>query len=286
MENRNQPKMRFSVAIKSDAYKNLINSTLGDASIARQFVADISTVVSQNPLLSSCDAGSVISAGLVAQTLKLPMSQSLGFSYLIPYKQKDGSYKAQFQIGFKGFIQLCQRSGQFESLGVRSVHEGEYKGQDEFGDDLFRFSHECDSKPVVGYFAYFKLLNGFKKTIYWTKEQCESHGRRYSKAYSKLWTTDFDAMAQKTVLKMLLSKYAPMSVDLQKAVTFDQSTVTDDMTPEYVDNPLREEPAANAVTNMLDMTEDEVNPLYEKGESEKASPDKDAPEGPLKKDIQ
>lgn len=89
----------------------------------------------------------------------------------------------------------------------------------------------------MGYFAYFKLLNGFKKTLYWTKEQCEAHGRRYSKAYDKLWSSDFDAMAQKTVLKRLLSKYAPMSVDLQKAVTFDQSVVKDDGTPEYVDNP-------------------------------------------------
>lgn len=238
--------VKFSVAIRSDAYKNLINQTLGDPNAARQFVADITTVVSQNPLLSQADAGSIISAGLIAQTLKLPMASTLGFAYIIPYNCRDkatGSYgyKAQFQIGFKGLIQLCQRSGQFENLGVRSVHEGEYLGQDEFGDDMFRFSHECDSKPVVGYFAYFKLLNGFKKTLYWTKEQCEAHGKRYSKQYGKLWTTDFDAMAQKTVLKMLLSKYAPMSVDLQKAVTFDQSVVRDDMTPEYVDNPAASE---------------------------------------------
>lgn len=242
---KQQPK--FSVAIKSDAYKNMINSTLGDVDIARQFVTDITTVVSQNPLLGECDAGSIISAGLIAQTLKLPMASTLGFAYIIPYNCKNKStgayeHKAQFQIGFKGLIQLCQRSGQFESLGVRTVHEGEYCGQDEFGDDVFKFSHDCDSKPVVGYFAYFKLLNGFKKTLYWTKEQCEAHGRRYSKQYGKLWTTDFDAMAQKTVLKMLLSKYAPMSVELQKAVTFDQSVVKEDGTPDYIDNPANDEP--------------------------------------------
>lgn len=234
--------VKFSVAIRSDAYKNLINQTLGDPNAARQFVTDITTVVSQNSLLAQSDPGSIISAGLIAQTLKLPMAPTLGFAYVIPYKTFDKAtrtygYKAQFQIGTKGLVQLCQRSGQFECLGVRNVHEGEYVGQDEFGDDTFKFSHECDDKPVVGYFAYFKLLNGFKKTLYWTKEQCEAHGRRYSKAYDKLWSSDFDAMAQKTVLKRLLSKYAPMSVDLQKAVTFDQSVVKDDGTPEYVDNP-------------------------------------------------
>jgi recombination protein RecT len=223
---------RFSVAIQSDAYKKLINNTLGDANVARQFVADISTVVSQNPLLQRCDAGSIVSAGLVAQTLKLPLSQSLGFAFVIPY-----GVKAQFQIGYKGFIQLCQRTGQFESIGVRAVHEGEYAGQDEFGEDEFRFSHEFDDKPVVGYFAYFKLLNGFKKTLYWTKAQCEAHGRRFSKSYGNLWTNSFDAMATKTVLKMLLSKYAPMSVELQQAVKFDQAVVKEDFTAEYVDNP-------------------------------------------------
>lgn len=239
MNNISQNQPKFSVAIRSDAYKNLINQTLGDPDVARQFVADISTVVSQNYMLQKCDAGSIISAGLMAQSLKLPLSGSLGFAYVIPY----GS-KAQFQIGFKGLIQLCQRSGQFESIGVRSVHEGEYVGQDEFGDDMFRFSHEHDAKPTVGYFAYFKLLNGFKKTLYWTKAKCEAHGQRYSKSYGKLWTTDFDAMAQKTVLKMLLSKYAPMSVELQKAVTFDQAAINKDGTPDYVDNASVEEAPA------------------------------------------
>lgn len=270
-------KARFSVAIRSDAYKNLINQTLGDPGMARQFVTDITTVVSQNPLLSQADAGSIISAGLIAQTLKLPMASTLGFAYIIPYKCYDKAtrqygYKAQFQIGFKGLIQLCQRSGQFESLGVRTVHEGEYLGQDEFGDDTFRFSHDFDDKGTVGYFAYFKLLNGFRKTLYWTKAQCEAHGRRYSKAYDKLWTSDFDAMAQKTVLKMLLSKYAPMSVDLQKAVTFDQSIVKSDGTPEYVDNPMGDEASANSVSNSLDMGDDAPTPLEEKSEESPLGP--------------
>ena len=127
-----QSKPKFSVAIQSDAYKNLINNTLGDQEIARQFIADISGVVSNNPSLQQCDAGSIISAGLTAQTLKLPLASSLGFAYVVPYKDK-----AQFQISYKGYIQLAMRSGLFETIGVRPVHEGEYIGQDEFGDDIF-----------------------------------------------------------------------------------------------------------------------------------------------------
>ena len=236
MSNIQNTKPKFSVAIRSDAYQNLINSTLGDKELARQFVADITSVVSANPLLSSCDAGSILSAGLMASSLKLPLANSLGFAYIIPYGDK-----AQFQIGYKGLIQLAQRSGQFERIGVREVHDGEYAGQDEFGEDLFKFSHDFDKNEVVGYFAYFKLLNGFTKTLYMTKEQCLAHGRKYSKSFNSsgktnVWRDLTDAMCQKTVLKLLLNKYAPLSVELQKAVVYDQASIRENGTPEYVDN--------------------------------------------------
>lgn len=228
--------IKFSVAVKSDAYQKLINDTLGDKELARQFVADISSVVSSNPSLSLCDAGTILSAGLMASSLKLPLANSLGFAYVIPYKGK-----AQLQIGYKGLIQLAQRSGQFERIGVREVHQGEYAGQDEFGEDLFKFSHEFDSKEVIGYFAYFKLLNGFTKTLYMTKGQCLAHGKKYSKSFNSdgetnVWRDLTDAMCQKTVLKLLLNKYAPLSVELQKAVVYDQASIKENGTPEYVDN--------------------------------------------------
>ena len=240
-----RPQKPFSVAIQSEAYKKLINNTLGDPEVAKRFVAEISSVVSQNPMLSKCDAGSIVSGGLLAQTLKLPLAPSLGFAYLVPYnvKDKDGNVtaKAQFQIGYKGLIQLALRSTLFSKLGVREVHEGEYVGQDEFGEDEFRFSHEFDEKPVIGYFAYFVLSNGFKKTLFMTKAQVESHAKHYSKAYSanwsgNLWSTQFDLMACKTVLKLLINRYAPLSVEMQKAVEADQSLVKPDGTYEYVDN--------------------------------------------------
>lgn len=249
--------IKFSVAIRSDAMQNLINQTLSDKEVARNFIANISTAVANNPMIQNCEAGSIISAGLMAESLKLSLSNSLGYCYLIPY-----GTKAQFQIGWKGFIQLAQRSGQYKKIGVREVHKGEYLGQDEFGEDMFKFSHDFDNEEVVGYFAYFELLNGFKKTLYWTKEQCEKHGRKYSKAYSKLWTSDFSTMAQKTVLKQLISKWGVMSIELQKAVQSDQAVIKEDGTYEYVDNPLNdsENPAnlKSNVENTLDFASEEL----------------------------
>lgn len=260
-----QPK--FSVAIKSEGYQRLINDTLGDKAVAQTFVAEISTVVSQNYQLQECDPATILSAGLMAQTLKLPLSPTLGFAYILPFKNmKTGVSRATFQVGYKGLIQLAQRSGQFERLGVREVHEGEYIGQDEFGDDLFKFSHEFDNKPVVGYFAYFQLLNGFRKTMYWTVEQCQSHAKKYSRSYGNkkgtdLWTDNFDLMACKTVLKLLLNRYAPLSVELQKAVVSDQAVIKGDGTVEYVDNSdslLIEEDRKTTVNNSIIPTDVEV----------------------------
>ena len=244
--------VKFSVAIRSDAIQNLINSTLGDKEVARNFIANISTAVSNNPAIQTCDAGSIISAGLMAESLKLPLSNSLGYCYIIPYGNK-----AQFQISYTGLVQLAQRSGQYERIGVREVHEGEYIGQDKFGDDEFKFSHDFDDKPVVGYYAYFRLLNGFEKSLYWTKEQCEKHGRKYSKSYSKLWTTNFDLMAEKTVLKQLLKKWGVMSIELQKAVQSDQAVIREDGTFDYVDNPQNDKDSnvENTLENVLNQEE-------------------------------
>ena len=220
--------VKFSVAIRTDAYQNLINSTLGDREVARKFVADISSVVSNNYMLSKCDAGSIISAGLTAQSLNLPLSQTLGFAYIIPY-----GTKAQFQIGKNGLVQLALRTAQYEKLGVRPVHQGELLGLDEFGEEEFKFSHDFDNNEVIGYMAYLKLTNGFSKKIYWTKQQCEKHGRKYSKSYhstsdTNLWKNEFDDMAQKTVLKQLISKWGIMSTELQMAIQRDQAVINQD----------------------------------------------------------
>lgn len=251
--------VKFSVAIRTDAYQNLINSTLGDKEVARKFVADISSVVSNNFALSKCDAGSIISAGLTAQSLNLPLSQTLGFAYIIPYGNK-----AQFQIGKNGLVQLALRTAQYEKLGVRPVHKGELLGLDEFGEEQFKFSHDLDNEEVVGYMAYLKLVNGFSKKIYWTKEQCEKHGRKYSKSYhstseTNLWKNEFDDMAQKTVLKQLISKWGIMSTELQLAIQRDQAVINQDGSLDYIDRnePQQIEQKESTITNSILPTENE-----------------------------
>lgn len=227
---------KFSVAIKTDAYKNLINETLGDPVVARNFVAEISTCVANNYKLQECEAKTIISAGLLAQSLKLPLAPTLGFAYVIPYKTT-----ATFQIGWKGLVQLAIRTGAYERIGVKPVHEGELAGIDEFGDDIIKFDHKFDSKEIVGYYAYFKLINGFTKSVYWTKAKCEEHAKRYSRSYGNgtdtdNWTKMFDEMAMKTVLKQLISKWGIMSTELTTAVQADQAVVKDNGEYDYVDN--------------------------------------------------
>lgn len=228
-------KVKFSVAIQSDTYKKMINNTLGDPNEAKKFIANISTAVSANPKLQDCDAGSIISAGLAANSLGLPINQTLGFAYILPY-----GAKAQFQIGYKGLIQLCLRSGQYKKIGVKPVHKGETQGQDEFGDEVIKFDHKFDNEPIVGYFAYFQLVNGATVTSYKTVEECKEHGKKYSKSYGNLWTTNFDTMAMKTTLKLLLSKYGIMSTEMQNAIRYDQAvinTLDGKEVVDYVDNP-------------------------------------------------
>lgn len=245
----------FSVAIKSDTYKNLINDTLGDVATAKRFIAEISTVVAQNSALQTCEAPTVLSSGLLAQTLNLPLAPTLGFAYIIPYGNK-----ATFQLGWKGLVQLAIRSGQYKRIGVRPVHEGEYIGQDEFGDDKFKFSHEYDDKPTVGFYAYFMLVNGFKKSIYWTVAQCEAHAKKYSAEYRSKgtgkWKDQKEEMCLKTVLKQLISKWGIMSTDLQTAVQADQAVVNGDGTYDYVDNQPDEEVGGKkrtTVDNKIDL---------------------------------
>lgn len=246
-------KVKFSVAIRSDAYKNLINNTLGDKEVARRFIADISSVVSSNPALQKCDAGSIISAGLMAQSLKLPLAQSLGQCYIIPYGDK-----ATFQIGYKGLRQLAIRSGQFMKLDCKAVYEGQYLGKDKYGDANIDLSVEPKSEEPIGYYAYFILNNGYEQHLYWTIDQCKKHAKKYSKAYgtgksTDNWTNMFDLMASKTVLKQLLTKYAPMSIDMQTATTYDQAVIKEDGKYDYVDSPDNEDEnsSSSSVNNSL-----------------------------------
>lgn len=266
---------KFSVTIQTPAYQKLINDTLGDKEIARRFVAEISTVVSQNQALANCDPATVLSAGLLAQTLNLSLAPTLGYAYAIPY-----GGKAQFQIGWKGLVQLAQRSNQYARLGVRPVHKGEYIGQDEMGDDTFKFDHAFDNEEIIGYYAYFELVNGFKKTVYWTKEMIEKHAKKYSQAYrngkSTKWNDEFDAMAMKTVLKQLLSKWGPMSTEMITAFKADQAVINADGSYKYVDT---EEESSTKSTVKLDNVVMEAEETEEEQAVEEKFPDAIDPDG-------
>lgn len=258
-----KPTTKFSVAIKGEAYQKLINDTLGDKKLALGFIADVSTLVANNSTLQECDPKTVLSAALLAQSLNLPLAPTLGFAYIIGYKntKKDATgeyqiYEATFQAGWKAWVQLAIRTGAYEKIGVKPVHEGEVVGQDEFGDDVIKFDHKFDTKPICGYYAYFKLTTGFSKTLYWTKEQCEEHGKKYSPEYRLYnkgkWKEMFDEMALKTVIKQLISKWGIMSVQMQTMVQADQAVVRENGSYDYVEN--QEEPEDKKITTNVTNT--------------------------------
>lgn len=234
----NRPK--FSVALQSEGYKKLINDTLGDPKIAQRFIANISSVVSNNYQLQKCEPASILSAGFQAESLNLPLNQSLGYAYVVPYGDK-----AQFQVGYKGYVQLAIRSGQYLDIDVFTIKDGEYKGRDKnTGRPIFEFIEDdevAEKKEVIGYMATFTLLNGFNKQLYWSKEKTIKHAKQYSKSFGNgsktdLWTNAFDLMAMKTVLKQLLSKYGLLSVELQQAFEADQAVIDEKGNKQYVDN--------------------------------------------------
>lgn len=259
MNNQLQSKPKFSLAIQSEGYKKLINNTLGDPKRSAKFIAAISSAVATNPGLQECDAGSILSGALLGEALNLSPSSQLGQYYLVPFDQKKYnektkkyeviSKKAQFQLGYKGYIQLAIRSGQYKDIDVIEVREGEYLGRNKItGKHQFEFIEdevERENKPIIGYMAYFEYLNGFYKNLYWSKEKMQKHALEYSQAYASdvkkgtnysFWSKDFDGMAFKTMLRQLISKWGIMSIDMQEALTKDMSVIKEDGTCDYVDN--------------------------------------------------
>lgn len=207
---------------------------------ATSFITSVLQIVSQNSLLANADPTSIYQAAAVAATLDLPLNNNLGFAYIVPYNDRQKGQVAQFQMGYKGFIQLAQRSGQFKSLGSCPILEGQVIEANPLDGYKFDFTKKT-SDIVIGYAAKFTLINGFEATYYMSIEQLRKHGSQYSQSFKKgfgLWKDNFDAMANKTVLKLLLSKFAPLSVDMQKAVITDQSVINDADTldVDYIDN--------------------------------------------------
>lgn len=209
-----------------------------------EFINNLTAVVANDAKLQACEPVTLMYAALKATALRLPLDPNLGQAYIIPYKNnREHKTEAQFQIGWKGFIQLAIRSGQFQAINATDIRDGELKGYDLMtGEVQVQAVPDRENKPVIGYLAYFKLTNGFAKSLYMTAEEIEQHATRYSQSYrgkykdSSLWATDKDAMAKKTVLKLLLNRFAPLSVDMQRAVQADQSVLHGDGKLDYVDN--------------------------------------------------
>lgn len=237
--------MSLGELMHSPAVIGKLNEVWNSPQMANSFMSSVISVANGNPQLRKAQPMSIIGAAMVAATMQLQVVPTLGQAYLIPY----GS-QCQLQVGYLGILQLCQRSGQFKKILAAPVHEGEYVSGDEFDEDYVFDKSKRTSDKVVGYMAKFELLNGFTKVAYWDIDKVKAHAQKFSQAfragYNSPWKSDFDAMAQKTVLKSIL-KFAPKSIEMQQALTFDQSVVKtnssdvqdldiDSFAPEYVDN--------------------------------------------------
>lgn len=270
----------FSVAIQGKGYQNLINNTLRDPAVANRFIASVTSAVSANAELQKCEAGSILSAALLGESLKLSPSPQLGQYYMVPFKQKEKtdkqgniiqqeSSKAQFILGYRGYLQLAIRSGQYRKLNVLPIKQGELIGYDPLEETIrvriIQDEREREQLPTEGYYAFFEYINGFKKAIYWSREKMLAHADRYSAAfsaygttgrypkvsyddyvagkydqkdewkYSSFWYKDFDGMACKTLLRQLISKWGVMSIDLQNAIEKDMAVINSNGTAEYVE---------------------------------------------------
>lgn len=235
------PLKQFNQFLANPRTQDYLTTVLAEKKAS--FVNNLTALVSNNAALQVCKPETLMFASLKATALDLPLDQNLGFAYVLPYKDnKNGVTLAQFQMGYKGFVQLALRSGQFKTLNSTEVREGELVSEDFVtGEPTFRKAENRETLPVIGYVAYFKLLNGFEKYLYMTAAEMKAHALRFSQTYKKgygLWADKdmFDAMAKKTVLKLLLSKYAPLSVEMQTAITADQAVLQDPDKAEYIDN--------------------------------------------------
>ena len=209
--------------LEMPAYKNKFNEMLGKK--AAGFMSSIIAVTNNNKYLAKANPATVIGAAAQAAMLDLPINQSLGFAYIVPYGNE-----AQFQLGYKGYIQLAQRSGQYVDIGAKTVYEGELEYENRLLDK-FKFGERTGDK-VIGYLAYFRLTNGFEKMLFMELDEMIAHAKKYSKNYKggtdKWGLTDFNTMAEKTVLKRLLSKYGPLSIEsiqMSQALSNDGSVI-------------------------------------------------------------
>ena len=236
------PKPKFSTYMDRDDVKNLVQNAVGKNS--QRFAASIISAVSTNPALQECRQSSILSAALLGESLNLSPSPQLGQYYLVPFKDKERGTVAQFILGYKGYIQLAIRSGQYKKLNVLAIKKGEMIRYDALNEEMFvnliQDEEVRENTETVGYYAMFEYVNGFRKSIYWSKSKMENHAIKYSKGYQAkkgytFWEKDFDSMAMKTMLRQLISKWGIMSIDMQTAFFADNGIIKENGEPEFVD---------------------------------------------------
>lgn len=278
--------MKLSVYLQNDAVKKQINQVVGGKNGTR-FISSIVSAVQSTPALQECTSPSIVNAALLGEALNLSPSPQLGQFYMVPFdNKKKGCKEAQFQLGYKGYIQLAIRSGYYKKLNVLAIKEGElvrYDPLDEevevnlIDDDILR-----EEAPTMGYFAMFEYENGFRKTLYWSKKKMLAHAEKYSFAfyknggakslelleqgkipekdmwkYSSFWFKDFDGMALKTMLRQLISKWGIMSIDLQNAIDKDMAVIHEDGKTEYVDAVKAEDDGVVSDQELQEVQEDQ-----------------------------
>lgn len=241
---KSKQRLGITAYLSGDAVKNQINSVVGSKDGAK-FITSIVSAVNANPTLAECTNQSILSGALLGHSLNLSPSPQLGQYYLVPFKNnKAGVTEAQFQLGYKGYIQLAIRSGQYKKLNVLAIKEGELVSFDPLNEEievkLIDDEEAREKATTIGYYAMFEYVNGFRKAIYWSKAKMEAHALKYSKGYQAkkgytFWEKDFDGMAYKTMLRQLISKWGIMSIDMVSAFDADMAVIREDGTKDYVE---------------------------------------------------
>lgn len=274
---KRQQKTGLTAYLTQDAVKNQINSIIGGKNGSR-FISSIVSAVQANPALQECTNPSILSAALLGESLNLSPSPQLGQYYLVPYDNKNkGAKEAQFQLGYKGYIQLAIRSGQYKKLNVLAIKEGELIRFDPLNEEIEvnLISDEAarEETETIGYYAMFEYINGFRKAMYWSREKMMAHAKKYSPGYKKdiekgtqwtFWAKDFDGMAYKTMLRQLVSKWGIMSIEMQSAIDSDMAVIHEDGTKEYVEYEVQNDVVSEQEP---EVTEGNTQPVQESSET-------------------
>lgn len=283
---RQDQSMKLSVYLQNDAVKKQINQVVGGKNGTR-FISSIVSAVQSTPALQECTSPSIVNAALLGEALNLSPSPQLGQFYMVPFdNKKKGCKEAQFQLGYKGYIQLAKRSGVYKKINVLSIKAGELISynplEEELEINLIEDDYVRENTPTIGYYAMFEEVNGYRHSIYWSKQRMLAHAEKYSFAfyknggakslelleegkipekdmwkYSSFWFKDFDAMAHKTMLRQLISKWGTMSIDLQNAIDKDMAVIHEDGKTDYVDEVKAEDDGVVSDQELQEIQEDQ-----------------------------